>query len=167
MKYIFKNSIVVAIFASVLLISGCVSYLTPKLGSLAQEDSILKLDTLGDKPQEWETDEVQLKFSTLITGDEIELSGDLIFTPMLTNTYNKIKRFNVKMSFVDTQRQVLSTIDITPMISKFNTAPEKSKLHVRTQIPQGAEAIAFNYYGIFAGDERNMGTTEVFYSPFN
>ncbi len=167
MQILFKKCFRIAVVVTGMFVSGCVSFITPHLGSVAEEDSILKIDSLGVEQKEWKTDDLQLNFSALKTGNNIELTGDLIFNAMVTNTYNKIRTFNVKMSFVDNQNKVLSAMDITPMLPAYGLAPDKVKFQVQTQVPQGAEAIVFNYYGVFFGDEGRLGETEVFHFPFS
>lgn len=166
MKIMVKNLIRIAVVVLSLCLSGCLSYLTPKLGSVAKEDTIIQIDTLGEERQEWKTHEIELSFSTMKKGNDIELTGDLIFSPSLTNTFGRVQTFYIKMSFLDNQQQVISTIDITPMLPKFETAPEKVKFQVQTQIPPQSDAITFNYYGIFRGDP-TIGSTQIYYSPFN
>ena len=166
MKRVHHEKLVLLLVMLALVLQGCVSYITPRLGAVASEDSILLLDSLEGEPQAWVSDDLQLDFTTSNVDGILELTGELRFSNVLTNTWNRVRRFDLKLSFLDSNRQVLSTVNVAPLLSAFTGVPDRVKIHVSAPVPKGSTAIAFNYFGIFLGDEPSMGHIDVYYSPY-
>lgn len=155
----------------VLLLSGCTNFLTPEIGVTARQDARIDLVEGGVQNGALNTEDVSLSYSFSESGNMFNLLGSLSFTPSLTNSFPMVKRFILKMSFLDGEGRVLETISITPAILNTYTGVEE-RIPVKASCPKpaGASAVVFNYFGAFRG----MGNSEagpqsdwnIFYFPF-
>jgi len=165
-----KVVLTLVLFA-VLLLSGCTNFLTPEIGVTARQDARIDLAEGGVQNGALNTEDVNLTYSFSESGNMFNLTGVLSFTPSLTNSFPAVKRFFLKMSFLDSEGRVLETINITPPILNTYTGVE-AQIPVRASCPKpaGASAIAFNYYGVFRGmgsdDFGAAGDWNIFYFPF-
>lgn len=166
MNILMRKLVVVAVVVVGLFLGGCAHYIKPKVGAVAQEDFIVMFDTLKVEPYSIKTDDLQLNYSVVKAGQDVEVKAEAIFGKVLTNTHNRALKFNLVLSFVDSQRRVISAVDITPMFSVAATIPDKGKFEVKGPAPQGSVGIVLNYYGVFGGDQGSRDTYELFHFPF-
>jgi len=159
----------VALCLGSLFLAGCANFLKPEVGAIARPEASIALTE--DEPQDvfWQTKDLELSFSIVQTGNSCNLSGELAFDRSLTDSFPVIKRFILKMSFLDSEGRVLESLDITPFYSYFNHAPDTLRIKASCVRPAAAVAIAFNYFGSFRGNAVTMGGDEwdIFYFPFN
>ncbi len=155
----------------VLLLSGCANFMKPEIGAMARQDSRVNLKAGGAQNAALDTNDLILTYSYSEEGDTFNLSGTLSFDRSLTDSFSKVKRFFLKMSFLDKDGRVLDTVDITPLISTFGTVPDKMMVKASCPKPAGASAIAFNYYGAFMGyggvEDTSGGDWAISYFPFD
>ncbi|MFW2367513.1 MAG: hypothetical protein ACN4GW_13940 [Desulforhopalus sp.] len=151
----------------VLFLSGCANFIVPEVGRSANPEAIIKLDEAGIKDAMWQTDYLTLTYSLSGSGDTLKYSGDLDFHRRLTGTFNVMRQFIFKMSFVDVQGQVISSVDISPRFSVGNVIPTNLEVERSFTRPAGTSGIVFNYYGVFGGDSQDSRDRwEIFHFPF-
>jgi hypothetical protein len=160
----------VVILLSVLL-SGCANFLKPEMGAVARQDA--RIDLAGDGVQAgiFSTSDLVLSYSISESDDMFNILGELSFAQSVTYSFGIIKRFILKMNFLDGEGRVIETVDITPLIHAFGSVPDKTRIKHSSIRPSDASSIAFNYYGAFKGNSNDEGgggaTWDIFYFPFD
>ena len=167
MKNVYRKLLVFIAGAGILFISGCAGFIRPQPGSVAAEDAIVMLDTLGTDSQVWEGEDLTLRYTAAQSGNRLEVNGDILFSRSLTNTFNRARKFNLIMSFVDNQGMVLQSYDIAPFLSMNDIISNKVKFRADKEVPQASVGIVFSYYGVFIADQPTMGTWDIYYFPYN
>lgn len=167
-RYMNVGKISLTLFTVViLLLSGCAKFIVPEVGRVAKPEAIIALDESGVKDAMWQTDYLTLTYSISESGDTLRYSGDLDFHRRLTDTFNVMRSFFLKMSFVNVQGQVISSVDIGPLYSVGNVIPTNLAVEKSFTKPAGTTGIVFNYYGVFGGDSMDVGDRwEIFHFPF-
>jgi hypothetical protein len=168
MKTILLSSSVLLGLLLVLLV-GCASFITVQPGMTADPEARIALRE-GEKVEGiWEGKDLQVEYALGLTPDYVTLSGRLLFGRALLNSFPIIEQFVLRMNILDGDGRVITSSDITPLYSFRNTADRSSTLQARVTRPEGAVAIAFNYYGTFLGqvnDEAGGDSWEIFQFPF-
>ena len=161
-----KISLIILSFV-ILTSLGCANFIMPEVGSTAKPEARIELGESDITVAMWQTDYATLIYSISGTGAEVKFSGQLEFHDRLTNTYNVIQNLYLKMSFINSQGQVLSVVDISPMFSYSNTIPANMEIAKSFTKPQGTSGIVFSYYGVFLGASTDPGQRwEIFHFPF-
>ncbi len=153
-----------------LLLSGCANFIKPETGAIARQEDRIDLVAEGVQNAAWPAKDLMLTYSYTEADGTFNLSGTLSLDRSLTDSFPVVKRFFLKMSFLDADGRVLETLDITPLISTFGNVPDEMPVKASSPKPAGASAIAFNYYGTFrSGNGEDMGGDgwEIFYFPFD
>ncbi len=164
-----KFFLIVLLFG-VLFLTGCAGYLKPEIGATAQPEARIELKAEGVQGAAWQSKDLTLAYSYTESGNIFTFSGSLSFDSRLTNSFNSIKTFSLKMSFLDKDGRVLETVDITPLYTYMGAIPDELPVQTSASKPVDAAGIAFNYFGIFrTGSMDDMGGDgwEIFYFPFN
>jgi uncharacterized protein YceK len=161
--------LLVLIWLGVLFLSGCANFLKPEIGAIARQEARISLAEDGVQDAAWTTNDLALTYSFSESGNTFNLSGKLVFDRSLTDSFRVVKRFILKMSFLDDEGRVLETVDITPLFSAFGNVPDQMAIKVSCARPAGSVSIAFNYFGVFKSDAEEMGGDEwdIFYFPFD
>lgn len=152
-----------------LFFSGCANFFQPEMGAIARSEARIALAEDAVQGALWQTKDVVMSYSIAQSDSAFNLSGQLVFDRSLTDSFPLLKRFSLKMSFLDGEGRVLETVDITPLFSYFKQAPDELMITFSGVRPAAAAAIAFNYYGAFRGSAEEMGsaTWDIFYFPFD
>lgn len=146
---------------------GCANFLVPEPGALAREEARIALGDSSLEKDVWQTKDLTLTYSLSGTGEDLHLVAKLNFERSLSDSYNVIKSFYLKMSFLDDHGQVLKTVDITPLFSLYSIIPDNMKVDKALTMPPGSSSIVFNYYGVFRGNQPVSGEDQtIFYFPF-
>ncbi|TKB23812.1 hypothetical protein FCL47_20995 [Desulfopila sp. IMCC35006] len=159
----------VCVWVGALFLSGCASFMKPEIGALARQDARINLKAGGVQNAAWNAKDLLLTYSYSEAGDTFNLAGTLSFDRSLTDSFPAVKRFFLKMSFLDSEGRVLETVDITPLLSTFGAVPDNLTVKASIPKPAGASAIAFNYFGAFmSGSTEGMGGSQwqISYFPF-
>ncbi len=165
-----KQLVVLLVCFGLLFLSGCVNYLKPELGAVARVDARVPL--VDDQISEavLKTKELQLEYTFSGEGETFEISGKLKFDRSITASYPMLRRFVMRVNFLDAGGAVIGTAGIAPNINSSNEVPDIIQLRATGIKPTDATAIAFNYFGTFiSSTHRNGGAEswEVFYMPFD
>jgi len=166
-RSIIKNSFLAIIVLVLFCCAGCAFSLFPQPGAVAQKDSRIAL--LEGKTQSGtiETDDLQLNYALKIANAGYSLTGAVDIKPSITMSFDRVKSLFIKMSFLDDSGAVLQTVDVTPLVSRYNATPEKLQLNSSGALPAGARAVAFSWYGSFySGMVDVSGSWDIHYFPF-
>lgn len=152
-----------------LFFSGCANFLQPEMGAVARPEARISLAENGVQDDLWQSKDFLMSYSIAQNDTAFNLSGQLVFDRSLTYSFPVIKRFTLKMSFLDGEGRVIETVNITPLFSSFGQAPDELAIKFSGVRPAAATAIAFNYYGEFRGSAEEMGgaSWDIFYFPFD
>jgi hypothetical protein len=168
MKTVLLSSSVILGLVLVLLV-GCTSFIKVEPGMTADPEARIAL-VEGDKVKGiWQGKDLQVEYVVGLTPEHVTLSGRLLFGRALLNSFPIIGQFALRMNILDGDGRVITSSDITPLYSFRNTVDESSTLAARVPRPDGAAAIAFNYFGVFFGqvnDEAGGDSWEIFQFPF-
>jgi hypothetical protein len=160
----FFSGVVLFVLISLL---GCANFLVPEAGTLAREEARIALEDSSLENAVWQTKDLALTYSISGTGGDLHFVGKLNFDRSLSDSYNVIKSFYLKMSFLDERGQVLNTVDITPLFSLYSLIPDNMTVDKTFAKPPGSSFIVFNYYGVFRGNQPVSGEVQtIFYFPF-
>ncbi len=170
-----KNSVVdmtgvLLICIGLLFFSGCVNYLRPELGTVARVDARVPLvdDQVSDAVLK--TKDLQLEYTFSGDGETFEISGKLLFDRSITASYPMLRRFVMRVNFLDARGVVIESVSIAPNINTHNEVPDVIQLRSSGIKPPGVAAIAFNYFGTFSSATLRSGgdeSWEAFYMPFD
>ena len=161
--------LLVLVCCSTLFLAGCANFLKPEIGAVARQEARVGLVEGGVQDAAWDTKDLELTYSYSEVDNTFSLFGELIFDRSLTDSFN-LKRFTLKINFLDGEGRVLETVDISPLIrSYYNVSNEKFSIRKKIVRPVGASSIAFNYYGEFVGNdpEARGDSWDIFYFPFD
>ena len=162
-----RKSLFILVILLMLPSSGCVHFITPKLGSIAQKEARIPLPETGQTQGTLERQNLRIDYTLSTQEDELELRGTITFNRSLTDSFRVIKRFFLKLNFVDSEGRLLEVKNITPNFSYESNAQEKMALKYKGPISAVAKDIVFSYFGEFRGDMPDLsGTWEVSYNPF-
>lgn len=161
--------LLVLMWLCVLCLSGCANFIKPEIGAIARQEARIDLAEGGVQDAAWTTRDLELTYSYVESGNIFNLSGILVFDRSLTDTFRVVKRFSLKMNFLDGEGRVLETVDVTPMFSSFGNVPDEMKIKGAYARPLAATSIAFNYFGVFKSDALEAGGSEwnISYFPFD
>jgi hypothetical protein len=153
---------------NLLLLSGCANYLQPELGAIAKQGARVELVKNGVQDTSWITKDLDLTYSYSESGNTFNLFGRLTFDRSLTDSFPLIRRFIIKMSFLDGEGRVLETINITPLFGHMFVAPNYLTIKSSSIRPMGARSIAFSYFGVFVMNDNEMPDERVIFCfPFD
>ena len=152
-----------------LCLSGCANFIKPEIGATAQQEARIELAKDGVKDAGWNTDDLELIYSYSQTGDMFNFSGTVTFDRRLTDSFEIIKSFFLKMSFLDSEGRVLDTVDITPLFRSFGKVRDELKINISCSRPAESTAIAFSYFGEFRAISSGGSSPrwEISYFPFD
>ncbi len=149
-----------------LLSSGCANFLKPEIGAVARKEARINL---ADIPAgTFETGDLRIVYSLTQKDDICTLSGKIVFDRSLSDSFPKIAKFFLYLSYLDDAGKVIETVDITPVINTFGAAPDSLPLKMSRVRPPGSKAFAFHYYGEFQTNPlSDGGQWEIHHFPFN
>ena len=157
---------VVACFVLASLL-GCANFLVPEPGTLAREGDRIALNDSSLENGVWQTKDLALTYTISGAGDDLHFAAKLNFDRSLSDSYNVMKNFYLKMSFLDDYGQVLKTVDVTPLFSMYSQISDNMTVDKTLAMPPGSNSIAFNYYGVFRGNQPVSGEERtIFYFPY-
>ncbi|MCP4343846.1 MAG: hypothetical protein GY799_34470 [Desulfobulbaceae bacterium] len=167
--YRVADFLLVLVCCSVLFLAGCANFLKPEVGAIARQDARIDLVEGGVQDAVWDTKDLELTYSYSEVENTFSLFGGLVFDRSLTDSFN-LKRFTLKINFLDGEGRVLETVDISPLIRSFyEISGEKFSIRKKLVRPVGASSIAFNYFGKFRGNDPDSrgDSWDIFYFPFD
>lgn len=150
-----------------LFLGGCAAYIVPEIGSVASEES--RIVYKGGDLQEGLLESKDLKVNYTLSGSDTEtrFAGELEFDRSLTDSFPVMLRFFLKLNWLDAEGTVLQTVDVTPLFSFRNYAPNKLKIDKTIPVAPGSVAYCFNYYGVFQGEKPDVSEEwDIFLFPF-
>ncbi len=152
-----------------LSLSGCANFIKPEIGATAQKEARIELAKDGVKDASWNTDDLELIYSYSQSGDILNFAGTVTFDRSLTDSFEIIKSFFLKMSFLDSEGRVLKTVDISPLFRSYGKVRDELNINKSCGRPAGSTAIAFNYFGQFKAisSDGSSPTWEISYFPFD
>ncbi len=157
------------ICASVLLLSACVKYLQPDMGAVALDDARVPFVDGRINDAVLATKDLRLEYTLSGNGDTFDITGKLMIDRAILSSYPVLRRFVLRVNFLDAEGIVIGAQDITPNLGSYNTVPDVVPLRADGALPSGTVAIAFNYFGTFAINAMiglDDETAEAFYMPF-
>ncbi len=153
----------------VLIISGCVKYLQPEMGAVALDDARVPFVDSKISDAVLATKDLRLEYTLSGNGDTFDIAGKLMIDRAILSSYPILRRFVLRVNFLDAEGLVIGAEDITPNLGRYSTVPDVISLRADGALPSEAVAIAFNYFGTFAINAMiglNDETVEAFYMPF-
>jgi len=171
---IMKNGVIyitgVLLICGLLFFTGCVNYLRPELGAVARVDARVSLVDDQISSAVLKTKDLELEYALSSDGETFEISGKLIFDRSITASYPMLRRFVMRVNFLDATGAVIESASIAPNINTHSEVPDVIQLRSSGIKPPGATAIAFNYFGTFSSATLRSGgdeSWEAFYMPFD
>ena len=163
-----KIQILVMIFLSCLLATGCTRFIVPEIGAVALEESRIPYKAGEKQDGILETKDLTFEYTLSGSGNGTRLTGELVFDRSLTDSFPMIKTFFLKMNWLDVDGLVLQTRDITPLYSYLSNVPNKLKINTQIENVPGSRVINFNYYGVFRGEKPDVSEEwDIFLFPFS
>lgn len=163
-----KIQILIMIFLSCLLATGCTRFIVPEIGVVAQEESRIPYKAGEKQDGILETKDVVFEYALSEKDNGVRLTGELVFDRSLTDSFPMIKTFFFKMNWLDVDGLVIQTIDITPLYSYLSVVPNKLKINKQIENVPGARFINFNYYGVFRGEKPDVSEEwDILLFPFS
>lgn len=163
-----KIQILIMVFVSCLLATGCTPFIVPEVGSIAQEES--RVTYMAEEKQDGIIATKDLRFKYILSERDngTYLTGELVFDRSLTDSFPMIKTFFLKMNWLDVDGHVLQTVDVTPLYGYLSYAPNKLKVEKQIDTVAGSKFINFNYYGVFQGEKPDVSEEwDIFLFPFS
>lgn len=150
-----------------MLLGGCASFIAPEIGAIANEDNRILYKAGEVEEGALENKDFQLNYSLAGGAEETQFTGVMSFDRSLTDSFPTIKRFFLKLSWLDEEGVVLQTVDITPTYAYLHYAPAKMKIDRNIPVAPGSISYCFNYYGVFQGEKPDVTEEwDIFLFPF-
>ena len=164
-----KRIALLFVCVGLLILSGCVNYLKPELGLVAKVDTRVLLVDDHISNSVLKTKDLQFDYTLSGKDDTFDITGSLVFNRAITASYPVLDRFIMRVNFLDAEGVVIASESISPNISSFSAVPDVTQIKATGIKPPGSVAIAFNYYGTFAGVTLTGGgdSWEIYYMPFD
>ncbi len=152
-----------------LCLTGCANFIKPEIGAIARQEARIELAKDGVKDASWITDDLELIYSYSQSDNIFNFTGSVEFNRSLTDSFEIVERFFLKMSFLDNDGRVLGTVDITPLFRTYGRLPDKLRINVSGSRPAGSTSIAFSYFGEFKAISSGGSSPrwEISYFPFD
>ncbi len=143
------------IILPVLLASGCKSTQAYYRGYLSQNASNLTLVDNSSQQGNWKTFDMQLNYTAEKGNASLDIRGTGQFGLYYQLNSARIANLDLYLFFINDRTQVLETVRL---FSAINISPE-DQIHFakHLQVPAGAAAISFGYYGQSRSDGGNDG----------
>ncbi len=157
---------VAAIFASLLLLGGCASFLRPEKGmNSASENRIALAETKGRAV--WETSDLRVQYGLQLRDGLCVLDGELRLADHIINSFPVVERLFFYATFVDVQGRVVETVDIGPVVPAYGSVPETLPLKLSRRLPPEAKSFVFHYFGTFRTNPLDEGGSwDIGHFPF-
>ena len=157
-----KYKIIIHIFFSLLLLQSCISTKGLFNGRIARPDARINIIRNNTHSGEWMTGELSVNYSYHTSPhNNLNLDGYVSLSGRIINSYPKIRRMNLRVSFLDSKGQVLSTEHVYMPYSVNSISPQKLKFKSNFILPERSAAFCFSYSGEFRGDSRDISDTLV------
>jgi len=163
----FKKCFLTIMVSLLLGVTGCALSLFPQPGAVAHKEN--RVGIVEGKTQNGTVgnDDLVLNYSLTAAQDTYSLSGTVEIQRSITMSFSSTKSLFIKMSFLDASGTVLQTVDVTPLVPRYNSIPEKMEMKRSGQLPAGAQAVAFSWYGSFYSGRADVsGSWDIHYFPF-
>ena len=166
LTHAFRGCNVVICFG-LLFLFGCVSTLKSDLGAVARKEARISLS--DDIPAGvLANDDIRITYTLVRKGEDISLTGKIVFDRSITDSFTAIKSFSLYLSFLDSESKVIETVDISPVINTYGATPDSLVLKFSGVRPPGSKAMAFHYSGGFISNGKHEGGQwDIQYFPFN
>ena len=162
-----KLNILIMVGLCCLLLGGCASFIAPEIGAIANEDNRITYKAVEVAEGALINKDIQLTYNLAGGAEQTQFTGELRFDRSLTDSFPVIKRFFLKLSWLDEEGGVLQTVDITPAYSYLHYAPNKMKIDRKIPVAPGSISYCFNYYGVFQGEKPDVTEEwDIFLFPF-
>lgn len=166
--YMNKQSIII-LFISLLILSGCAGSRT-NIGKTIDKSLIIPLDQENTAVQDWQQD-IVIEYYVNKVGNSNMLDGKVSITDSRMYLYPVPDFFFLSVNFVDDNGSVISSHEISPLMTSSLSIKNSYKLRVPLPVPDNASGIAFNYWGNFREEGFNKfrgvtGGWEIYYNPF-
>ncbi len=163
-----KIQILIMIFLSCLLTTGCTRFIVPEVGAISQEESRIPYKAGEKQGGILDTKDITFEYTLSERDNGVRLTGELVFDRSLTDSFPMVKTFFLKMNWLDVDGLVLQTIDITPLYSYLSVVPNKMEINKQIEVVPGSRFINFNYYGVFRGEKPDVnGEWDILLFPFS
>jgi hypothetical protein len=121
-------------------------------GKIANQQDRIHFNSSHANSGLWKTRELSLNYTYSSMSDHFNLTGFISISEYITNTYSKISKLFVRVSFLDKNGRVISTNNINPIYSVNSDTPGKIKFNSNLSLPVEADTFCFSYWGEFKGD---------------
>lgn len=168
-KYCLTRSSVVLLCLLLLSLGACRNFIKPELGAIARQDARFAMDDGTISNGVLKTRQLQLDYNLTGSDGGFTIEGRVTLDSSIYSSFPIIRRFFLKINFLDEAGRVLGTSDITPVFNTSSYISETMDVKRSGPRPPGSVGVAFNYFGNFAGESQDVkgDDWEVFYFPFD
>ncbi len=150
------TEIIIFIALALFVVLACSSTKELYKGKIANKYDRIHINSSRANSGLWKTKELSVNYTYSSSSDHFNLTGFISISEHITNTYSKIRKLYVRVSFLDKNGRVISTNNINPLYSVGSTPPRKIKFNSNLSLPVEADAFCFSYFGEFKGDADMM-----------
>ena len=159
--------IIIFIAVALFIVLACSSTKELFKGKIANQYDRIHINSSGANSGLWKTKELSVNYTYSSLSDHFNLTGFILISEYITNTYSKIRNLFVRVSFLDNNGKVISTNNINPLYSVNSNPPRKIKFNSNLSIPVEAYAFCFSYSGEFKGDGSPLESLYIGKNPFH
>ncbi len=152
-----------------LSLAACKNFITPELGAIARKEARFSMDDGTISKGLLKTKQLQLGYDLTSSDGGFTITGTMTLDPRVYSSFPIIRRFFLKMNFLDGEGRVLGTSDITPVFNTSSYISDTMEVRRSGPRPPGSTAVAFNYFGNFSSESQGVkgDDWEIFYFPFD
>ena len=142
---------------------------TSNIGKTARPEQTISIVNDSDSKGTWQTNDLEIAYEIIPLNDTFRVSGTLHVLRSITATFSRTKFFQLQINYLDAERKVISSHEVSPNMGYRVKLPRNMPLLNVPNAPHGAVGFTFSYWGEFASPgirDENDGEWEVYFTPF-
>lgn len=138
------------LFLGMALTLGCQSTSTFFVGEKVKNPNLLvPLSANKQQSGTWQTFDLIINYSIEKGQDSLTLAGQAQFTQHYRTVYNRVRRMDLFLLFLDEESRVLKTVKLPTFFTRIE---DVSPIRTTQPLPSGTRAISFAYSGVVRGE---------------
>lgn len=136
---------VLFLLSALVALSGCQSVSAFFVGQKVDPNLTIPLPEDTVKAGTWQTFDIAITYSARPSANNLEISGSAKLSQHYQQMYDKVKRLEIYLFFLNRDLEVLRTVELTT--SLFASTYQQIDFSRTLPRPAGTEAISFGYRG--------------------
>lgn len=133
------------LLALIVFLAGCRGNLLSYKSGMVSESQRIPLPPGNQISSSWESRDLRIDYRWTRTGDDLKISGKVLFADHLKHNYTRLDYFILTLIFAGQNGNVLETRDLG---AKADDGIESASFDTDVRIPPDTSHFAFSYQGV-------------------